>query len=56
MADSASAGNGLPDSVVTEAPAYLPRRGTELETAAPGVIANRSLDTPAAIAIEAFTR
>jgi len=41
------------DHAIEQAPAYLPRRGVELETAAPGVIANRSLDTPAAIAIEA---
>ncbi len=43
------------DHANEQAPAYLPRRGTELETAVPGVIANRSLDTPPAIAVEART-
>lgn len=41
------------DNHLENAPAYLPRRGTELETAAPGVIANRSLEVPGALAIEA---
>lgn len=41
------------DDALVNAPAYLPRRGTELETALPGVIANRSLDVPAALAVEA---
>ena len=43
------------DNDLENAPAYLPRRGTELETAAPGVVANRSLDMPGAIAIEVRT-
>jgi len=43
------------DDALENAPAYLPRRGTELETAVPGVVANRSLDTPPAIVIEART-
>ena len=40
------------DDALEIAPAYLPRRGTELETPLPGVVANRSLDVPAAVAIE----
>ncbi len=40
------------DDALVNVPAYLPRRGTELETALPGVVANRSLDVPAALAIE----
>lgn len=36
-----------------DAPAYLPRRGTALNAPMPGVVANRSLDVPAALAIEA---
>lgn len=41
------------DNALENAPAYLPRRGTELETAGPGVVANRSLDVPASLVIEA---
>lgn len=41
------------DDALESAPAYLPRRGTELETAAPGVVSNRSLDVPAGVEIEA---
>lgn len=41
------------DNALGNAPAYLPRRGTEMETAVPGVVANRSLEVPGAIAIEA---
>lgn len=40
------------DDALVNAPAYLPRRGTELETALPGIVANRSLEVPAALAIE----
>ena len=40
------------DDELVNAPAYLPRRGTELETAVPGIVANRSLDVPAALAVE----
>ncbi len=43
------------DNALENAPAYLPRRGTEIETATPGVVANRSLDVPQALAIEART-
>lgn len=42
------------DDALESAPTYLPRRGTELETALPGVVANRSLDVPDALAIEAI--
>jgi hypothetical protein len=41
------------DDALVGAPAYLPRRGTEIETAVPGIVANRSLDVPAALAVEA---
>lgn len=40
------------DDALENAPAYLPRRGTELETALPGIVANRSMDVPAALAVE----
>ena len=42
------------DDALENAPAYLPRRGTELETALPGIVANRSLDVPAALSVEAI--
>lgn len=39
-----------------QAPAYLPRRGSELETPLPGIVARRSsLDVPAAMIVEAET-
>ncbi len=41
------------DNALENAPVYLPRRGTAVETASPGAVGNRSLDTPSAIAIEA---
>lgn len=41
------------DNELGNAPAYLPRRGTELETPLPGMVANRSLEVPPALAIEA---
>lgn len=41
------------DEALETAPMYLPRRGTALETALPGVVARRSLDVPAALAVEA---
>lgn len=41
------------DSELAGAPAYLPRRGTELATPLPGLVANRSLEVPPALAIEA---
>ena len=41
------------DTDLANAPSYLAKRGTALDTPLPGVVANRSLDVPAALAVEA---
>lgn len=41
------------DQALEDAPAYLAKRGTALETPLPGVVAKRTLDVPAPLAVEA---
>lgn len=41
------------DNGLENAPAWMPKRGTALDTPLPGVVARRTLDVPAALAVEA---